>query len=130
MNLLLVKNYLAFYVHTRPHGKFLLMNNFNFDAYLNSIEEPIKKFMKEMMKTQLFGQLIEKSFDLSHESNEIKYFIEEVKRLQSMGKTTVVNDLFNTYEKIRNRYDNVISKTNYSPRFTTWINASIVMKKY
>ncbi len=100
------------YYKTGPQGEgpATASNIFLLEAYLSSLSEGSKAFMRELAKTQQFTTFIERSYQALRSNNELSYFIRGVRKLQGGNKAKLVDDLRKIYSRLIFNYNHVLSE--------------------
>lgn len=96
---------------------FVANNVFNTKEYLEAISGEKKEFMKEFVNTQNFSGFIEAAYKARSEVNEVSYFIEGAKTLQSSGKLGLILHCNQLLDRALTSYNNVsiLIDTNSQP---------------
>jgi len=88
MYLELMGNFLEFF-RNDVKGAFVANNLFDSEAYIESIKDERREFMKEFVNTQNFNCFIETAYKTRTQRNELSCFINGAKILQISGKLSL-----------------------------------------
>jgi len=106
----LIGNYLGFYKPDINDEILTASNVFDFNAYLESLPEKNKPFMKDLSKTQQFILFIERSYFGLRNNNELSFFIHGIRKTRDDGIEKLNDDLKNIYNRLLFNYKNVFLK--------------------
>jgi len=85
---------------------------FDYEQYINSINDQRLPFIKELIKTQSFKHFIENSFNCTQKRNELNYFLEGVRIMANQNERALIHEINKITNKVLHNYDNVFLDIN------------------